>query len=79
MKFQQISDCFIPKFTLKYEDSANIKTDLVDTVVFNLHKIKQRNFFGTPVGHQGMQNTPNFGLSTFFSSISLIKFIPGNG
>ena len=37
-------DCFIPNFTLKYEDSENIKADRVSTVVF-----KRRAFFwGTP-------------------------------
>ena len=47
-KIQLIFDCFTPNIKLKYEDSENIKTDRVDTVVFNLHQIKQRNFFGTP-------------------------------
>ena len=50
-KFQPILDCFIPIFKLKYANSENIKTDSVDTVVFNLHQIKQRNFFGTPDSH----------------------------
>ena len=31
-----------------YKDSENIKTDLVNTVVFNLDQIKRRTFFGTP-------------------------------
>ena len=37
-------------FWMKYEDSENIKTDRVSTVVFNLHKIKCQAFslFGTP-------------------------------
>ena len=34
-KFQTILDCFLPNFKLKYEDSENIETDCVDTVVFN--------------------------------------------
>ena len=38
----------MPDFKLKYEDSENIKTYCVDTVVFNLHVIKRRNFFETP-------------------------------
>ena len=38
--FQPILDCFIPKFKLKYDDLKNIKTDCVNTVVFNLHQIK---------------------------------------
>ena len=46
--FQLILNCFIPNFKLKHEDSENIKTDLADTVVFKLHKIKQRNFVRTP-------------------------------
>ena len=45
-KFQPILDCLIPNFKLKYEDSENMKTDGVDTVVFNLHHIKQRNVLG---------------------------------
>ena len=44
-KFQSHLDCFIPSFKLKCEDSENIKTDCVDTVLFNLHQIKQRNSF----------------------------------
>ena len=47
-KFQPILDCFIPNF--KYEDTGNIKTECVDTVVFNLDQIKQeRTFLGHPV------------------------------
>ena len=46
--FQMILDCFIPKFKLKYDNLENIKTDGVNTVVFNLHQIKQSIFFGTP-------------------------------
>ena len=42
--FQTILDCFIPKF--KYDNLANIKTDRVNIVVFNLHQIKQLKFFG---------------------------------
>ena len=33
---------------LKYEDSQNIKAGCVSIVVFNLHQIKRRAFFGTP-------------------------------
>ena len=47
-KVQPILDCFMEKFELRYEDSENIKTHRVDTVVFKLHQIKQRKFFGTP-------------------------------
>ena len=35
--FEPILNCFIPKFKLEYDDSENIKTDGVNTVVFNLH------------------------------------------
>ena len=35
------------KFKLKYEVSENVKTGRVNTVAFNLHRIKQMNFFGT--------------------------------
>ena len=48
--FQPILDCFIPKFKLEYDDLENIKTNSVNTVVFNLHKIKRLKFFlGHPV------------------------------
>ena len=30
---------------LKYEDSEKLKADLVNSVVFKLHQIKQRHFF----------------------------------
>ena len=33
--FQPILDCFIPKFKLEYDELENIKTDCVNTVVFN--------------------------------------------
>ena len=43
--FQPILDCFMPNFKLKYEDSENVETTRVNTVVFNLHHIKQRKYF----------------------------------
>ena len=43
--FQPILDCFIPKFKLEYGDLANIKTDSVNAVVFDLHQIKRLKFF----------------------------------
>ena len=43
--FQQILDCLMTNLKLKYEDSENIKLDLVNTVVFNLRLIKRRAFF----------------------------------
>ena len=43
--FQPILDCFIPQFKLEYDDVENIKTDRVNVVVFNLHKIKRLKFF----------------------------------
>ena len=47
--FQSILDCSILNFKFKYEDSENIKADLVNTVVFSVHRIKRRAFFfGTP-------------------------------
>ena len=46
--FQSILDCFISKFKMKYDGLENIKTDRVNTVVFNLLQIKQSKFFGTP-------------------------------
>ena len=47
-------DCFIPNSKLEYDDLENIKTDHVNTVVFNLHQIKQSKFFlGHPVGRFG--------------------------
>ena len=49
--FQPILDCFIPKFKLEYDNLENIKTDRVNTVVFNLHQTKQSSvfFLGHPV------------------------------
>ena len=35
----RIQACF-EKFKLKYDNLENIKTDCVNTVVFNLHEIK---------------------------------------
>ena len=43
--FQPLSGCFIPNVKLKYEDSENMETDGVNTVVFNLHQIKRQAFF----------------------------------
>ena len=48
--FQPILDCFTPKFKLKYDYLENIKTDHVNTVIFNLLQIKQSKlFWGHPV------------------------------
>ena len=44
-KLQPILDCFIPKFKLKHKDQENIKTNCVNTVVFNLRQIKRRTSF----------------------------------
>ena len=43
--FQLILDCFIPNFTLKYEDLENIKVDRLNAIVFSLYQIKHRAFF----------------------------------
>ena len=51
MTDDQILDCFIPSFKLKYEESENIQTDCVNTVVFNLHQIRKMNFFFEGGGH----------------------------
>ena len=52
--FQPILDCFIPKFELEYDDLENIKADLVNAVVFNLHQIKcLKLFLGHPVYFKG--------------------------
>ena len=45
------------KFKLKYDDLKNIKTDRVNTVVFNSHQIKQLKFFG---GHPMILQIWNF-------------------
>ena len=42
---QPILNCFIPNLKLKYQDSENMIMDCVNTVVFNSHQIKERNFF----------------------------------
>ena len=48
--FRPILDCLIPEFKLEYNDLENIKADLVNAVVFNLHQIKRLKFFlGHPV------------------------------
>ena len=46
--FQPILDCFIPKFKFEHDNLESIKTDCVNTVVFNLHQIKLLKF---SVGH----------------------------
>ena len=51
VNIQPILNCFIPNFKLKCEDSQNIEADSVNRVVFNLHQIKRRAFFGTPVDY----------------------------
>ena len=48
--FQPILNFFIPNFKLQYEDSENIKKDCVNTVIFNLHRIKRRAFFSGTLG-----------------------------
>ena len=40
---------FYIKIKLKYDNLENIKTDRVNTVIFNLHEIKQVKIFGTPI------------------------------
>ena len=48
--FQPILDCFLPKFKLEYDDLENIKTDCINTAVFDIYQIKQLKFFlGHPV------------------------------
>ena len=46
VNFHPILDYVIPNLKLNYEDSENIKTNRVNTVVFNLRQIKKRNFLG---------------------------------
>ena len=59
VNFQPILDCFIPNFKLKYEDSKNINTDCVSTVIFNLHQIKRRAFYGTPGTYNIISSKPD--------------------
>ena len=75
--FQPILDCFVPNFKLKYEDSENIKTDRVNTVVFNLHQIKRRAFFGTPGTSKvcDVTNLINFDLFLCFMSTLFILIL----
>ena len=42
-----ILDCFIPSFNLKYEDSENIKTDRVNTVVLTTSNPREECFWDT--------------------------------
>ena len=46
---------------LKYEDSENVKSDRVNTVVFNLHQIKRRALFLFSLwgGHPHIKVSPN--------------------
>ena len=44
---------FYTKIKLKYDDLENIKTDHGNTVVFNLHEIKQLTLF---LGHPVLNN-----------------------
>ena len=44
--FRPILNWFTPNVKMEYEYSENIKTDSVNTVVDNLHQIKQRQFLG---------------------------------
>ena len=48
--FQPILDCFIPNFKLKYENSENVKADLVNTdfIRFQLTSNQTSDIFGTP-------------------------------
>ena len=39
----------IPNFKLEYEDSENVKIGCVNTVIFNVHKLKQELFWGHQV------------------------------
>ena len=44
--FQPTLDCFVPNFKLKYEDSENIESNGVNTVILNSYQIKRRAFIG---------------------------------
>ena len=47
--FQPTSDCFIPNFKLKHEDSESIKADRIYIVVSTSYQTKQRKVVsGTP-------------------------------
>ena len=51
---------FCTKIKLKYDDLENIKTDRVNTVVFNLHEIKQvKVFFLGGGGGNPVLNNPS--------------------
>ena len=66
--FNRLSIVFILNIKFQHEDSENMKTDREDTVVFNLHQIKQRNpfFLGGGGGHPVDQAT----ISSLSSVIS---------
>ena len=51
-----------------YEDLQNIKTICVDTVVLNLHQIKERNIFGTPGAKILILRTKNIRASVLYLS-----------
>ena len=54
----------MPKFKLKYEDLENIKTDHVNTVVFNLLQIEQSKF---------LLDTRHIHISLFYSLKNMYK------
>ena len=67
--FQTILDCFVPKFKLKYDDLENIKTDRLNTVVFNLLQIELSKFIlGHPVHIL-------FGVSKFETPVDIVTHI----
>ena len=68
------SDCFIPKSKLKYDYLEYIKTDRVNTVVFNLHEIKQfKVFLGHPVLVSATQKYLNWFSKSKISGVISIK------
>ena len=73
--FQQILDCFIPNFNLKYLDSENIKAGRLYTVVFNVHQIKRWAFFlGHLVGEQYCGNNKKRSHTQLDSRKQVIAF-----
>ena len=77
--FQPVLDYFIPKFKLEYDNLENIKTDCVNTVVFNLHQIKRLIFFlGHPVHmckREGTRCPPNKSFLTLSWNIYLKRYL----
>ena len=71
---QPILDCFIPKFKLEYDDLENIKTDCVNTVVFNLTSNQTfKVFLGHPVHYNFLNTQHNVWCNVYSQGLLMIS------